>query len=148
VNKGLRLFGHPLHLMLVHFPIALWSVSLLGNAAWFWRGVSLWAEMAFWSVAVGLVLAVPVAVTGFVDYLAIPRDKPAERIALWHMVVMLGAAGIFAISLIVQGTPAVATRPRMIAVTMLSAGGLVLMGFGAWLGSELVLRHGIGCVDS
>ncbi|PYJ69919.1 MAG: hypothetical protein DME75_10185 [Verrucomicrobia bacterium] len=50
MSKGLRLFGHPLHMMLVHFPIALWSVSLLGDVAWLWRGETLWAEMAFWSI--------------------------------------------------------------------------------------------------
>src|SRR5215831_2474984 len=137
MNKGLRLFGHPLHMMLVHFPIALWSVSLLGDAAWFWRGEVRWAEMAFWSIAVGLAVAVPVAISGFVDYLAIPSGKPAERVALWHMIIMLCSAGTFTISLIVQGSPAVATRARMIAVTTVSAGGLLLMVFGAWLGGEL-----------
>src|SRR5207244_10698927 len=71
MSKGLRLFGHPLHMMLVHFPIALWSVSLLGDVAWLWRGERLWAEMAFWSIGAGLALAVPTAVNGFVDYPAL-----------------------------------------------------------------------------
>ena len=147
MSKGLRLFGHQLHMMLVHFPIALWSVSLLGDVAWLWRGETLWAEMAFWSIAAGLALAVPTAVTGFVDYLALAGGQ-AERVALRHMIVMLSAAGVFTVSLVVQGVPTAATRPRMIAATLISASGVVLIGFGAWLGGELVLRHGIGRVDS
>jgi len=148
VNKGLRLFGHPLHMMLLHFPIALWSVSLLAEAAWLWRGETLWAEMSFWCVLVGLALAVPVAITGFADYLAIPNGNPAERVALWHMVVMLGAAAMFTVSLVVQGTPTAVTSVRMIAAIVVSAGGLALIGLGAWLGGELVLRHGVGRLDS
>ena len=147
MTKGLRLFGHPLHMMLVHFPIALWSVSLLADVVWLWRGETLWAEMAFWSVAVGLALAVPTAVAGFVDYLALAGGQ-AERVALWHMIVMLCTAGVFTFSLVVQGAPTAATPTRMIAATCLSAMGVALMGFGAWLGGELVLRHGVGRVDS
>jgi uncharacterized membrane protein len=146
MNKGLRLFGHPLHMMLLHFPIALWSVSLLADLVWLWRGETLWAEMAFWSVAAGLALAMPTAIAGFVDYLALASGG-AERVALWHMIVMLGAAGMFTVSLIVQGAPAAVTQARMVTMTVVSAVGLVLMGFGAWLGGELVLRHGIGRVD-
>jgi uncharacterized membrane protein len=148
MNKGLRLFGHPLHMMLLHFPIALWSVSLLAEAAWLWRGETRWAEMSFWCVLVGLALAVPVVVTGFADYLAIPSGHSAERVALWHMVIMLSAAAMFTVSLVVQGAPAAVTSGRMIAAMVVSAGGLALIGFGAWLGGELVLRHGVGRADS
>lgn len=35
MKRGLRMFGHPLHVMLIHFPIALWSVSLVADAVWF-----------------------------------------------------------------------------------------------------------------
>src|SRR5437870_12943765 len=92
MSKGLRLFGHPLHMMLVHFPIALWSVSLLGDVAWLWRGETLWAEMAFWSLGAGLALAVPTAVTGSVDYLALAAG-PAARVATRHINLMFNAAG-------------------------------------------------------
>jgi uncharacterized membrane protein len=147
MNKGLRLFGHPLHMMLLHFPIALWSVSLLADVVWLWRGETLWAEMAFWSVVVGSTFAVPTAVAGFVDYLAVTGEQ-AERVALWHMITMLCAAGVFILSLIVQGAPTATSPGRMIAATCVSGTGVALLICGAWLGGELVLRHGIGRVNS
>lgn len=145
MTRGLRVFGHPLHVMLTDFPVVLWSVSLAADAVWFWRGDQLWAQMAFWCLAAGLAAALPTVVTGLIDYFAI-QDKPsATFLATRHMTMMAGAASAFTISLLVRGGAVPVSTGRFAAAVGCSAAGLVLLIFGAWMGGELVLHHGIGC---
>lgn len=143
-GKGARVLGHPVHPILTDFPIALWSISLLGDVVGVWRGQVVYRQFAFWAIAVGLIIAVPTIVTGLIDYAAIPQGHPAIKGATWHMWIMVSAATAFASSLIAHISRFSSSGFATAMSISLSAGGLVLLMIGGWFGGEMVFHHGIG----
>ena len=62
--------GHPLHPMLVPFPIAFFVTTFVCDLA-FWRtGVSFWASASLWLLGAGLVMAALAVVMGLIDVLS------------------------------------------------------------------------------
>lgn len=144
-QRGLRLLGHPLHPALTDFPIALWSVAFLWDVVGFVRSDPIWWRFGFWTSAAGLIFALPTLASGLLDYLAISENRiAAERTATRHMIAMLCVTGLFTGSLIVRVGPDPLNLPQEIGVIVLEAIGVVIVLVGAWLGGELVFRHGIG----
>jgi uncharacterized membrane protein len=75
--------GHPLHPMLIPFPIAFFVFGFLCDLA-FWRtGNAFWATAALWLLGTGLVMAALAAVFGLIDFLGEPRIR-ALNDAWWH----------------------------------------------------------------
>lgn len=147
MQMKLHIAGHPVHPVLVHFPLALWPTSLLWDLVGLWRGDPLWWQLSFWCLALGLISALPAIAAGFLDYASLPNDDPALGTANAHLSIIAGATTVFLVSLLVRGGPAVAaSSPSMLAV-VLSTVGTVLLLVGGWLGGTLVYRYGIGRVD-
>lgn len=75
--------GHPLHPMLIPFPIAFFVFAFLCDLV-FWRtGDTFWATAALWLLGTGLVMAALAAVFGLIDFLGEPRIR-ALNDAWWH----------------------------------------------------------------
>jgi len=138
------LLKHPIHPMLVPFPIALWIFSLISDAVYGlgWGG-TLWNEMAFYTMAGGIVGALAAAVPGLIDYLSM-SDQETSKIAKIHMIVNLIVVGIFIADLWLRTMFA----PGAGLPVVLSFIGVALLGFSGWLGGELVYVHGVGVESS
>src|SRR5205085_10411763 len=75
---------HPIHPIIIPFPIALWIFSLVADVIYLWRGNAVWRDyVAFYALLGGILGAVVAAVPGFVDRLSIP-DREEKHIANWH----------------------------------------------------------------
>lgn len=142
--NGIRLGGEPLHPALVHFPIALLATSLLWDGLALWHGDPFWWQMSFWSLVAGLVAAVPAAITGFVDFAALPPDHPAEQPAIWHLSAVGIAVLLYLGSLLVRGSPEPPVGGDLYGALALSGLGLIALLVGGLLGGRLVYRHGVG----
>jgi uncharacterized membrane protein len=95
-----------------------------------------------------LAAAVPAAVTGILDYAAIPdSEKAALATANRHMMVLLTSLTAYAVSFFLRLEPA-AGAGRWIGALSSSFLGLILLLFGGWLGGELTFKHGIGQVKA
>jgi uncharacterized membrane protein len=141
---GVRLFGHPVHAMLSHFPLALFGTSPLWEAIGLATGQAIWWQLAFWNVALGVAAAVPTAAAGLVDYASLGANNPAERTATTHMLVMLGVVTCFGCSLIWLRPSAVPTGAAALLAAACDGLGLLGLAWGGWLGGELVFKHGVG----
>src|SRR5437660_8159975 len=74
--------GHPIHPMLVHFPIGLFFLSLLLDIASFvFPAAANLVLASFYAISLGVLTALFAAVPGFVDYTGIRNDHPAKRTA-------------------------------------------------------------------
>ena len=144
MGRGLRVFGHPLHAVLSDFPVALLGTSLLWDAVGLWRGEAVWWAISFWTIVLGLGMALLTAMAGAVDYAAIPLDHPANRVALRHMLLMLAAVTPYLISLLVRGAPVSPVGKSLFAVLGLELVGVLLLSVGGWYGGHLVFHYGIG----
>src|SRR5438874_13703210 len=83
-GKPLR---HPIHPMLVHFPIGFFILSLLLDLATFlFPATPLLLRTSFYAILFGVITALVAAVPGFIDYSDIRNDHPAKRIATAHMI--------------------------------------------------------------
>jgi uncharacterized membrane protein len=69
--------GHPVHPMIIPFPIALWVFSLVADLIYLWRGNPVWRDyIAFYTLLGGIIGAVVAAVPGFIDWLSLnDRDS-------------------------------------------------------------------------
>src|SRR5437868_6547273 len=75
--------GHPIHPMLIPFPIAFFVATFLCDIA-FWRsGNASWVTASEWLLGAGLVMAALAAVAGLIDVLGESRIR-ALREVWWH----------------------------------------------------------------
>ena len=140
-GKPLR---HPIHPMIVHFPIGLFVLSLLldlGSLA-FPSGPSL-VHASFYAMLIGVITALLAAVPGFVDYTDIRGDHPAKRTATAHMSLNLIVVALYGINLGVRssllGGPSIS-----LASLALSLVGIAFLSVSGYLGGRLVYDDGIG----
>ena len=138
----MRLFGHPLHPMLAHFPVACWVLATLCDGLAFAGYGPAWIYAAL-LLAAGLALAVPAMIAGFVDLTKISDDS-AATLANYHMMLMGGAWTIYLIALLTRLKEKTLIEDPAILPIVLSVSGLVTMAAGGWLGGQLVYHHGIG----
>jgi uncharacterized membrane protein len=136
--------GHPVHPMLVAFPIGLWTTSfVLDVIFYFHRNTSL-ILVSKVMLAAGLVGAVAAAVPGIIDWLSI-KDPSVKKIADWHARLNIIAVIVFAASLYFRmRIGAHWVNWNMRAPVLLSALGVVLIGISGWLGGALSFEHGVG----
>src|SRR5215218_1601504 len=74
--------GHPLHPMLIPFPIAFLVASLACDLAFWWTRSPGWATSALWLLEAALITAALAAAAGFTDFLAVRRIRDLS--AAWH----------------------------------------------------------------
>lgn len=138
----MRLFGHPVHPMLVAFPVALLALTPVWDGI-AWAGLMLDARSAgYFCELGGLIIGGLALVTGFVDLIKIPASQPAAaRVALIHASCALGALSCFGIAFAFRGGRVAVPDTGVLALEV--AGALALVATG-WLGGHLVFRHGVG----
>ncbi|HXE56381.1 MAG TPA: DUF2231 domain-containing protein [Gemmatimonadales bacterium] len=131
---------HPIHPMLVVFPIGLWVFSLVCDLIYVLGARDpVWNDMAFYTMAGGIVGALIAAVPGFIDFLAI-REPQVRRIAITHLTLNLLSVGLYAFNLGLRARSA----PGASVPIGLSAITVVILGISGWLGGELVYARGVG----
>lgn len=135
--------GHPIHPMLIPFPIALWVFSLIADLIYFWRGNPAWEWIAFYTLVGGIVGAILAAVFGIIDYFSI-RDKKVSNIAAWHARINVLALLLFAASFYLRtNSGAWLTGGSLTIPLALSVIGVASITVSGWLGGELVFKHGV-----
>jgi uncharacterized membrane protein len=130
---------HPIHPMLVVFPIGLWVFSLVSDVVFLLGGSERWNDIAFYTMAGGLIGALAAAVPGLFDMLSI-SDPKVGKIAWNHMILNAIAVVIFAADLSAR----ILSRPGAILPVFLSVAGVVFLAVAGWLGGEMVYVHGAG----
>lgn len=136
-----KLLGHPLHQMLIVFPLGLLGTSVVFDAIYLGTGNETMSTVSYWMIVAGILAGLVAAPPGTIDWLAIPRNTRAKRVGLIHglgnVVVLLLFIGSW---LLRRDLP---ERPETLALVLSFAGaGLSLLT--AWLGGEMVDRLGIG----
>src|SRR5689334_16119303 len=97
-----RLFGHPIHPMLIVFPLGLLATSLIFDIVYLSTDNTRWADISFWMIGPGILGGLLAAVFGLVDWLAIPSGTRAKRIGAIHGLGNVLVVGLFGVSWLIR----------------------------------------------
>ena len=141
MESKVKSLGHPLHPMLVNFPLGLLVTSAVFDIIHWITGNGYWSGIAFWMIAAGVITGLLAAIVGTIDALAIPPGTRAKSVSVLHgsgnfLILVLFVVSWFLRSGIPENPPIIAY--------VLSFLGAALLGITGWLGGELILRLGIG----
>lgn len=139
-----KLFGHPIHQMLIVFPLGLLAMAVVFDVVALALADGYWSEIAYWMIAAGVVTGLLAAPFGAIDWFAIPRATRAKRIGAVHGLGNVLVVLMFAASWLMR-SDAPAAPPQAALALSFVAGGMALIT--AWLGGELVDRLGVGVDD-
>ncbi|MGW1056801.1 DUF2231 domain-containing protein [Micromonospora rubida] len=142
MESRLKVLGHPVHPMLITFPVGLLVTAVIFDVVDTVGGPRFLGEVAYWNITVGLIGGLLAAVAGAFDLLAIPTGTRAKRVGLSHaaanIAVILLFAAVWAVRLNADSR---AAGGALIAIEVVA---LAILGGSAWLGGELVDRLGVG----
>jgi uncharacterized membrane protein len=141
-----KLFGHPIHQMLIVLPLGLLTGAVFFDVIHLITDGTRWggATVSFWLIPAGVATGLLAAVFGLLDWLKIPRGTRAKRIGVVHGLGNVVVVALFAASWLLR--PSAAAIPPASALALSFAGGALAMVTG-WLGGELVNRLGVGVDD-
>jgi uncharacterized membrane protein len=141
METRVKLLGHPVHPMLIVLPLGLFSAGVVFDIVYLGTGDQTFADVAFWTITLGIVGGLLAAVFGLIDWLAIPNGTRAKSIGLWHGVGNLVIVLLFIGSWLLRLDDHAYSPDIVPFVLGLVGVGLALMT--AWLGGELVYRLGV-----
>jgi uncharacterized membrane protein len=145
MESRIKIAGHPVHPMLIVFPLGLLATAVIFDIAYVLTGNADLSVFSFWGLAAGLVGGLLAAIFGLVDWLAIPSGTRAKRIGAMHAVGNLAVVGLFAVSFLTRLSDN-AYLPSLVPL-LFGVLGAALSLFTAWLGGELVYRLRVGVDD-
>lgn len=133
---------HPIHPMLVNFPIGLWVFSLACDLiGLFVTAPAVWFTVAFYTMVGGLIGALAAAVPGFIDLLYYKGGAPpVKKIALTHMTINLSVVVLYAVNIGLR----IHAPASMHVPIVLSAVGVCAITVSGWLGGQMVHVYGVG----
>jgi uncharacterized membrane protein len=144
MESRVKIAGHPVHPMLIVFPLGLLATAVIFDVIHLISGNSQWALVAYYMIGAGVIGGFLAAPFGLLDWLAIPRGTRAKRVGLWHGLLNAATLLLFLLSWLLRRENA-ELPPTGAVVAGLA--GIAISVIGAWLGGELVDRLGVGVDD-
>jgi len=139
--------GHPIHPMLIPFPIGLLVFSFVSDLIFWWGSNPIWKDIAFYTMLGGIIGAAAAAIPGLIDWATL-TDRATVRVANWHARVNICTLLIFIADFYLRtssGSALIVNMPML--PVALSVVGVIGLGIAGWLGGQLVFAHGVA-VDS
>ncbi|MFL5493266.1 MAG: DUF2231 domain-containing protein [Gemmatimonadales bacterium] len=144
MESHVKVAGHPLHPMLIAFPLGLLATAVIFDLIALVTHASRWTEVAFYLIGAGVIGGLAAAVPGWIDWFAIPARTRAKRIGLIHGSGNVAVVALFVVSWVLRrDNPAVPPTGAVVAGLL----GLAILFITGWLGGELVDRLGVGVDD-
>lgn len=133
---------HPIHPMLVPFPIVLFIGTLVADIVFLNNHDPGWATASRYLLGIGIIMAALAAVAGLTDFFGEKRIQGSD--AIKHMLANVVAVVLEIINFIVRLNSDAAIGKIGI---WLSAIVVLILLYSGWKGGDLVYRHGMGVRD-
>jgi uncharacterized membrane protein len=137
----MKLLGHPIHPMLVVFPLGLFATAAVFDILHLSAGNMAFSTVSFYMIAAGVVGGLLAAIVGFIDWLGLKGNSRARNLGLWHGIGNFIIVVLFTLSWFLRRNN-VDFVPDSFAL-LLSFAGVGLALITGWIGGELVYRLGV-----
>ena len=137
--------GHPIHPMLIPFPVAFFVGTLAVDVAYSQTLQEFWAVAGRWLLGAGLAMAALAALAGLTDFFGERRIRDL-RAAWYHMIGNVGLVLIEAFNLwrrLAEGAAFIVPTGLILSLV-----ATLLLLFNGWKGWELVYRHRVGIAEA
>ncbi len=137
-----KFLGHPIHPMLIVFPLGLFITSVIFDVIYLANGNTTLPTISYYNILAGIGFGLLAAIFGFRDWLAIPAGTRAKEVGGMHGIGNVVVVLLMGLSWLIRANSA-----NFIPSTLgfiLSFAGVGLGAVTAWLGGELVDRLGVG----
>lgn len=133
--------SHPIHAMLVAFPISLAVCTVGADLFYWWTGDAFWARAALWTTGVGFFMGLLSGLSGTAELLLVPGIR--ARAASWtHFIFAMTLLSAFGLNWGIRLTGfEEAVLPYGLLLSLLVAALTALTG---WHGGKLVFDYQIG----
>jgi len=142
MKEGAKFLGHPIHPMLIVFPLGLLATAVAFDIVGLVQADNSWFGVSYWMIAAGIIGGLLAAVFGLIDWIAIPSGTRAKNIGLLHGGTNVTVTLLFSVSWFIRDSAD--AHVHSAAGLACSFIAVVLALVGGWLGVELVDRLGIG----
>jgi uncharacterized membrane protein len=139
-----KLFGHPIHPMLIVFPLGLLATSLIFDIIYLVTRDGKWTYVAEYMIGAGVLGGLFAGIFGLVDWLAIPNGARAKTIGLRHGIGNGIVLLLFIMNWFLRLPSPSTTGAGPIFLSLIGIGIALVT---AWMGGELVYRLGVGVYD-
>jgi uncharacterized membrane protein len=146
MQSRVRALGHPVHPMLIVFPLGLFVTAVVFDLVELITDDNIFGQVAYWNILAGMIGAVLAALTGLLDWTAIPANTRAKRIGLLHGTANAVVLVLFLVTWLIRTNNTDHVAGGGLFVLELIA--LAIGGVAGWMGGELVDRLGIGVDDN
>ncbi|MXP41491.1 DUF2231 domain-containing protein [Altererythrobacter soli] len=139
-----RVAGHPIHPMLIPFPIAFLIGALVSDIVFTQTDDRWWATLSAILLGSGIVTALLAAVAGFIDFFGDQRIRALSH-AWQHMLANLAAVTLALVNFVLRMDDV--ADPIESTGLILSAATVAILAFSGWRGGDLVYHHRVGVSD-
>lgn len=144
IGSTVALVGHPIHVMMVHFPVAFVMATFGIDLLYWWTGDAFWLRAGLWSAGAAFWTGVAASLVGTAELLLVRGIRLLE--ASWsHAVAAMTLVAIAGANWGLRLAYPESTLPHGL---VLSAMASVMTGFAGWHGGNLVFDHGVGVLVS
>jgi uncharacterized membrane protein len=139
----MKIFGHPVHMMLVHFPTALLPMDLVCSLIHYITGNGAFLSASFFAGMGGIALGWLAMIFGVWDVIKLYSQGRQDVMAkaLLHGGINGTVVIIFSVIVLLQYTRYPSLQADSMAVLIVKAVAIGLMFIGNFIGAQLILKH-------
>lgn len=144
IGSAIAVAGHPIHAMMVHFPIALVIATLGTDIFYWWSADPFWVRAGLWSAGFAFAFGIAAALVGTAELLLVPGIR--VRVASWnHAIAAMTLLAVAGANWGLRWHVPDAVLPHGLLLSVLAS---AVTGLAGWHGGKLVFDHGVGLLIS
>lgn len=141
VVSRMAIHGHPLHPILIHFPVAALLGLVATDLAWLWTADAFWARAGLWLAGVGALGGWVSGMAGLIDLTTVRKVR--RLVTAWsHAIMAVMLLSLASLNWLLRlSDPAAVIWPWGLYLSLVTGGLIAVTGF---LGGKMVYEFAVG----
>ncbi|KTD13238.1 DUF2231 domain-containing protein [Legionella jamestowniensis] len=141
IISRMSIAGHPIHPMLIHFPVAALLGLIATDSAYIYTQDFFWARAGYWLLLTGVIGGAISSLIGLIDLLTVSRIR--RLVTAWcHAIFAVTMLSVASLNYLLRiPDPAASIFPAGIYLSLLTA---FLIFLTSIMGGQLVYEYGVG----